>query len=136
VVLVQNALLIGVLAGAFQAVGNAGSFWTLVLPHGILELTAICIAAGAGLRMGWALVDPGDRPRSVALREEAAGAVVVVMGVVPAFVVAAFVEGFVTGTALPDALEIGLGVVLGAIYVALLFGRLRRRPSVTADRRS
>lgn len=122
VVLIRNALLLGVLAGAFQVVGNAGSFWALILPHGVLELTAICIAAGAGLRMGWALIDPGDRPRGRALRDETREAVVVVIGVIPAFVVAAVIEGFITGTALPDALEIVIGVGLAGLYVAFLLG--------------
>src|SRR2546423_11580197 len=45
----QNGLLLGALAGAYQAAGKAGMFWPLILPHGLLELTAICIAAGAGL---------------------------------------------------------------------------------------
>jgi uncharacterized membrane protein SpoIIM required for sporulation len=121
-VLAQNALLLGSIAGVYQAVGNAATFWTLVLPHGILELMAICIAAGAGLRMGWSIIDPGDRPRGDALRQETAEAVVVVVGVTPAFVVAAFIEGFVTGSSLPDALEIGIGVVLGAVYLMFLFG--------------
>lgn len=130
VVLVRNAVLLGVLAGAFQAVGNAGPFWALILPHGILELIAICIASGAGLRMGWALVDPGDRPRSRALAEETREAVVVVVGVIPAFVVAAIIEGFLTGTSVPDAAEIGLGVIVAGAYVWFVFGMgsIRRRP--------
>jgi len=125
-VLVQNALMLGVLAGAFQAVGNAGPFWALILPHGLLELTAICIAAGAGLRMGWALVDPGDRLRARALRDDAAEAIVVVVGVIPALLVAALMEGFVTGSAMPDVLEIVLGAALAAGYVAFLVSRSRR----------
>jgi len=122
VVLIRNALMLGLLAGSFQVVGNAGSFWALILPHGVLELTAICIAAGAGLRMGWALIDPGDRPRGRALRDETREAVVVVIGVIPAFVVAAVIEGFMTGTALPDVLEIAIGVGLAGLYVAFLVG--------------
>jgi uncharacterized membrane protein SpoIIM required for sporulation len=122
VVLINNALLLGVLAGAFQVVGRAGSFWALILPHGVLELIAICIAAGAGLRMGWALIDPGDRPRGLALRDETREAVVVVVGVIPAFVVAAAIEGFMTGTALPDGLEIAIGVGVASLYVAFLVG--------------
>ena len=122
VVLIRNALMLGLLAGSFQVVGNAGSFWALILPHGVLELTAICIAAGAGLRMGWALIDPGDRPRGRALRDETREAVVVVIGVIPAFVVAAVIEGFMTGTALPDVLEIVIGVGLAGLYVAFLVG--------------
>ncbi len=138
IVLIRNALLLGALAGAFQAVGNAGSFWALVLPHGLLELTAICIAAGAGLRMGWTLVDPGDRPRGKALREEAPEAVVVVLGVIPAFVVAAIIEGFVTGSAIPDVVEIGLGLAVASTYVAYLAGWRPRSPRgvATGDPRS
>jgi uncharacterized membrane protein SpoIIM required for sporulation len=122
-VLLQNAVIIGVLAGAFGAAGHAASFWALVLPHGILELIAIGIAAAAGMRMGWAIVDPGDRARSRALSEEAAGAMVVVLGVVPAFVLAAVIEGFVTGAVFPPVAQVGLGGVVAISYVVFLFGR-------------
>jgi uncharacterized membrane protein SpoIIM required for sporulation len=122
-VLVQNAVLLGMLAGAFQAAGKGAAFWAIILPHGLLELTAICIAAGAGLRMGWSLIDPGDLRRGAALAEAARGAVIVVIGVIPAFVIAACIEGFLTGTAVPDLLEVAIGVVVTAAYVAFLVGR-------------
>jgi uncharacterized membrane protein SpoIIM required for sporulation len=133
-VIVQNAVLLGVLAGAFQAVGKAGAFWALILPHGLLELSAICIAAGAGLRIGWAIVDPKDRPRTKALAEEAASAVMVVIGVIPAFIVAAAIEGFISGTSVPDVIEIAIGVVVAVAYWCFLFGwvpwrRSYRRPA-------
>jgi len=137
-ILVQNAVMLGVLAGAFGAAGHGAAFWSLILPHGLLELTAICIAAGAGLRMGWAIVEPGDRSRAAALSEEATGAVVVVLGVIPAFVIAAAIEGFVTGSSVPAGVQIGLGIAIAVSYVAFLFGwrpggRRGRRadPSVT-----
>jgi uncharacterized membrane protein SpoIIM required for sporulation len=132
VIVVRNALVLGLLAGTYQAVGNAGPFWSLILPHGILELIAICIAAGAGLRIGWALIDPGDRRRSAALREAAAEAAVVVIGVIPAFGVAAFIEGFVTGR-MPAGAAIALGVLVAGAYVVFLAGRL---PRLTVARRS
>lgn len=118
---IQNAVLLGVLAGAYTAFGRAGLFWTLILPHGLLELTAICIAAGSGMRMGWALIDPGDRPRSRALAEESRDAVLVVLGVVPAFVLAAIIEGFVTGN-VPGPAALTLGVVVWVGYTAFLIG--------------
>lgn len=129
-VLVQNAVFIGVLAGAFHAVGTWKVFWALVLPHGLLELTAIAISAGAGLRIGWSLIDPGDRPRLRALAEESRGAVLVIVGVIPAFVAAAIIEGFVTGSPLPAWVELGLGVLVAALYVAFLFGWPPRRSPV------
>ena len=122
-VVVQNAVFIGLLAGAFQAAGQAPAFWGLVLPHGFLELISICIAGGAGLRMGWSLIDPGDRDRLAALAEEARDAVLVVVGVIPAFAVAALIEGFVTGrTGLP-VVEVAVGAIVAAVYLLLLFGR-------------
>jgi uncharacterized membrane protein SpoIIM required for sporulation len=128
-VLVKNALLLGMLAGAFQAAGHAGAFWALILPHGLLELTAICIAAGSGLRMGWSLIDPGDRPRGRALAEESRDAVLVVVGVIPAFVIAALIEGFLTRSPLPDGIEIAAGAAVALAYVLFLVGRPRRSGS-------
>jgi uncharacterized membrane protein SpoIIM required for sporulation len=121
-VIVQNAALIGVLGGAAQAAGKADVFWALVLPHGFLELLAICIAGGAGLRIGWSIIDPGDRLRATALAEEARDAVLVVIGVIPAFLIAALIEGFVTGRTGMPILEIGLGAAIAVAYVVFLFG--------------
>ena len=64
--LFYNGLMLGVVAAA---VSNAGGevplgFWSFVAPHGVIELTAIFIAGGAGLLLGWALVNPGERSRT------------------------------------------------------------------------
>lgn len=122
-----QAVQLGTLAGTFQALGYSGRFWALILPHGLLELSAICIAAGAGLRMGWAIIAPGDRTRADALSQEAGDAVLVVLGVVPAFAVAALIEGFVTPSGINPVISITLGVVVAATYHALLFGTRRHR---------
>jgi uncharacterized membrane protein SpoIIM required for sporulation len=119
-VIAFNAAFIGLLAGGFQAAGEAWTFWSLVLPHGFLELIAICIAGGAGLRMGWAIVEPGDRPRLEALSREARDAVLVVVGVIPAFAVAAVIEGFVTGRTGSPALEVIVGALVALGYLAFL----------------
>jgi uncharacterized membrane protein SpoIIM required for sporulation len=132
---VQNAVVLGALAGAFTVAGKSGPFWSLILPHGMLELTAICISAGAGARIGWSLVEPGDRPRSRALVEETRDAVIVIVGVIPAFVVAALIEGFLTGTSVPAPVNIGIGAGVVAAYLAFLFGlppRVRRSRSTAA----
>src|SRR5438309_6328175 len=66
-VLAYNGAGVGVAGGLFAAVGQQAKFWGLILPHGLLELTAVFVAGGAGLRLGWTLIDPGDRPRRQAL---------------------------------------------------------------------
>jgi uncharacterized membrane protein SpoIIM required for sporulation len=134
-VITTNAVFIGLLAGGFQAAGHAWTFWALVLPHGFLELTAICIAGGAGLRMGWAMIDPGDRARVAALGEEARDAVLLILGVIPAFAVAAVIEGFVTGRTGTPILEVGVGAIVVAAYLTLLLFPTRAPAGAPTDHR-
>jgi uncharacterized membrane protein SpoIIM required for sporulation len=128
-VITTNAVFIGLLAGGFQAAGQGWTFWALVLPHGFLELTAICIAGGAGLRMGWALIEPGDRARVTALGEEARDAVLLILGVIPAFAVAAFIEGFVTGHTGAAGVEVAIGAIVAAAYLAMLLFPMKAPPA-------
>src|SRR4030095_11230443 len=69
-VLVQNGANLGLAAGLFAAVGQRPKCWGLILPHGLLELTSVFVAGGAGLRLGWTLIDPGDPPRALGLAAE------------------------------------------------------------------
>ena len=86
-ILLFNGAQVGLAAGLFAAVGQSPKFWGLILPHGLLELTAVCVAGGAGLRLGWTLIDPGDRPRATALVEEGRRAMAIVLGLVVVFAV-------------------------------------------------
>ena len=49
-ILVTNGANVGVAAGLFAAAGQSPKFWGLILPHGLLELSAVVIAGAAGLR--------------------------------------------------------------------------------------
>ena len=124
-ILVFNGANVGVAGGLFHAVGEAGKFWGLILPHGLLELTAVIVAGGAGLRLGWALIDPGDRSRGRALTEEGRRSVIVVLGLVAAFVTAGLIEGFVTGSPLPTLFRVAVGVGVEVAFLVYVwrFGR-------------
>lgn len=124
-VLVFNGANVGVAGGLFHAVGEAGRFWGLILPHGLLELTAVIVAGGAGLALGWSLIDPGDRTRARALTEEGRRSVIVVLGLVFAFVTAGLIEGFVTGSPLPTAVRVAVGVGVEVAFLSYIwrFGR-------------
>ena len=114
-VLVLNGFNVGVAAGIFHAAGDAGRFWGLILPHGLLELTAVFVAAGAGVRLGWAAIAPGDRTRADALAEEGRRAVVIVLGLVLVFAIAAVIEAFVTPAPWPSWARVGTGAVVWAL---------------------
>ncbi len=112
-----NGAQVGIAAGLFHAVGEAPKFWGLILPHGLLELTAVCVAGAAGLRLGWTLIDPGDRPRGVALTEEGRRAMSIVLGLVVVFGVAGAIEGFVTGSTLPTAARLAIGITAEVAFL-------------------
>src|SRR5437868_956449 len=124
-ILVLNGAHVGIAAGLFAAVGQQPKFWGLILPHGLLELTAVFIAGGAGLRLGWTLIDPGDRTRRAALAEEGRRALAIVAGLVLVFAVAGTIEGFVTGSSLPTWARVGIGVLGEAVLLSWLYVRGR-----------
>jgi uncharacterized membrane protein SpoIIM required for sporulation len=124
-VLITNGASLGVAAGLFAAVGQQPRFWGLILPHGLLELTAVCVAGGSGLALGWAWISPGDRSRVAALAQEGRRAVVIVLGLVLAFAAAGMIEGFVTGQPWPTWLRVGIGVVAESAFLAWVIVRGR-----------
>lgn len=116
-VLCVNGAMLGGFASAYTQDGAGAAFWQTVMVHGALELTAIVIAAGAGLMMGYALWCPGHRTRLRALREEARDAAQIALGLVPAFIVAGTLEGFVTPAAgIPGAVKLTLGIAIMLAY--------------------
>lgn len=124
-ILAFNGANVGVAAGLFAAVGEQPKFWGLILPHGLLELSAVIVAGAAGLAIGWAIIAPGDRTRAEALAAEGRRSAVVVLGLMLAFIVAGTIEGFVTPSGLPTAVRVAVGVTVGAAFwtYALLLGR-------------
>jgi hypothetical protein len=84
------------------------------------------VAGGAGLRLGWAVIVPGDRSRRDALAEEGRRSVVVVLGLIVAFLVAGLIEGFVTGRPWPTGLRVGVGVAAEAAFLGYVVSQGRR----------
>ncbi len=121
-VLVQNGLMIGALAGAATNYNTDLLFWSVILPHGVLELTAISIAGGAGFVLARALFAPGDLPRRDALKLAGTEAGQLLMGVVLFLIFAGLIEGFLTPTPLPPVAKLsfaGLSGVLMLLYLSL-----------------
>ena len=116
----------GQVNGWFLAVGESGYFWGTIAPHGLLELTAIMIAGGAGFRLGWAIVDPGERTRGEALAEEGRRSVVVILGCAAMFVVAAIIEAYVTPSGLPTGMRVAIGASVWLAFVLYVVTQGRR----------
>ena len=110
-------------AALMAAHGRLDLFFGLILPHGLLELTAVFVAAGVGLRLGWTIDRARDRPRGAAVAAEGRAAIGVALGLVAVLLVSGVIEAFVTPSGLPTWARIGIGAV-----VVVGVPRVRRRP--------
>ncbi len=128
-IVAYNGAILGAVAGGAIANGNGAEFAEFVTAHGIIELSCIAVAAAAGMRIGYAIVAPGPRPRSRALVEEARAAIAIVLGTVPWVILAGIIEGFVTRAGFGLVPGIVLGVGVGAVFWALVLVRGRPQPA-------
>jgi len=130
-ILAFNGLMMGVVAGAAQRFGFAGNLWGFVAAHGVVELSVIFIAGGAGLQLGWALLRPGLHSRRAALVLAGRRAVMLLLGCAPLLVIAGVIEGFISPSALPLAAKLAVAAGSGAALLTylLLAGREPLPPS-------
>lgn len=112
IILVFNGLHLGSVSALFANHGQSLHLWTFIAGHGAIELTAICIAGGAGLWLGSAIVFPGRRTRREMLQRRGREAVSLLGGTSVMLLIAGFIEGFISTSSLPAAAKF----VLAAIF--------------------
>lgn len=126
----QNGLTVGGLCALFAIRHDTLIFWSLIVPHGVIEIFAVSLAGGAGLQIGMGLLRPGDLSRRESLAIAGRRAVRLLLGIVPLLLIAALIEGLVTPSSLPPALKLGIGaadLLLLTGYVGLDRWGARRR---------
>jgi uncharacterized membrane protein SpoIIM required for sporulation len=125
--LVFNGVSIGGVVGLFAAYGLDAYLFAFILPHGVIELTAICIAGGAGLRMGSALWLPGRRSRREVLVERGREAVSLFAGAAVLLLFAGTIEGFLSPSTLPHAVKFAVAALFAFLLALYLLTAGRRR---------
>lgn len=110
--LLFNGVFLGVIFGHITRVGFVSTFYPFVIGHGAFELTAIVFAGAAGLRLGHALVNPGNLSRRHALRNAGGDAMKIMYGTFVMLVIAAFVEAFWSSS---TGVSIGVKLVVGGL---------------------
>lgn len=118
--LVYNGLVIGTTMGWVAHVGHGQNIFTFVCGHGPYEITAILIAGGAGLQMGYALVATEGLTRFGSLRRHARSIFAQIIGAAVMLLIAAAIEGFWSPSSLPDQVKWAFAAVNGLLVATFL----------------
>jgi uncharacterized membrane protein SpoIIM required for sporulation len=135
IILFNNAANLGLIAGLMFQAGKGGILLGLLAPHGLLELTAVFLAGATGMRLGWSVISPGDRPRGQVLAEQGRGVVSVAVGLVGVLLISGLIEALVTPSPLPTFVRVGIGVIAEAAFLSYIvyFGRRAVKAGETGD---
>jgi uncharacterized membrane protein SpoIIM required for sporulation len=127
-----NGLLLGVIGMACHQYGMSVLLWSFVAPHGSLELPAIFIAGGAGLRLGHSMLFPGALRWKDSVAKGGMEASRLVSGIIPMLFIAGLLEGFLDPSDVPPIwFKFTLGGMLFTLLLLWLF-----RPIKPADANS
>lgn len=123
IMLIYNGIMLGTFQYFFIERGLTWISFITIWQHGIIEISSIVIAGGAGIVLGKGLLFPGSYSRSVSLRKSASRAVTIVIGLIPLFILAGFIESYITRqTELPDYIKIlsllmSASLIIGYFYI-------------------
>lgn len=133
ILLVTNGVSIGAAVGIFAVRGVAHLILAFIAPHGVLELTAICIAGGAGLLIAQALLVPGAMTRKSALVANGRRAITLIAASTLLLIVAGTIEGLISPRVWPMPWKLGVSAATALALIAYLsLGRDERdEPSET-----
>ncbi|HEY6232613.1 MAG TPA: stage II sporulation protein M [Pyrinomonadaceae bacterium] len=116
----NGATIAAVLALTYRS-GFGNDLLTFMVGHGVIELSCVFIAGGAGLLIGSALLMPGDLSRADALKSRGKDAVRLMMGVAVLLVVAGIIEGFISPAPINPKIKFSIAALTGlALYSYLL----------------
>lgn len=116
--LIFNGLYIGAVAGHLTQIGYTDTFYSFIIGHGAFELTAIVFAGAAGLKLGYALIRPGQLKLTHALRQAGRDAIVIMFGTALMLLIAAFIEAFWSSTVIiAPAIKYLVGMFLAVTLI-------------------
>ena len=108
--------------------GNA--LMTFVVGHGVIETFCVYIAGGAGMMIGYAMINPGDLSRADALKKRGLESVRLVIGCAAVLIVAGLIEGFLSPSNLPAWIKILTGISTFTALMAYLVLAGRKQTAV------
>lgn len=128
-VLLFNGLMLGGTAALYVDAGFGRDFWATIAPHGIIELTAVQIAAGAGLLLAAGVLAPGRLRRRDALKRNAKRAGILIIGVASMLIVAGMIEGFFSPQNYSESIRLLFGAATAVAMILYFIAGSRAKAS-------
>jgi uncharacterized membrane protein SpoIIM required for sporulation len=128
-VILFNGLMVGGFGALFGRAGFGYDYWATIAPHGVIELTAIQFAGGAGLILAAGIIAPGRIRRIDALVRNARRMATLVIGTAGMLVVAGTIEGFFSPQRFPPEIRIGMGALTALALITYFTFAGRQRPT-------
>lgn len=126
-VMMENGINLGVVAAMVHQFGLSEELWSFIVPHGVIELSVIFMAGGAGMMIGDSILRPGPLRRRDALVRATRHAAHILVGGACLLVIAGTIEGFFSPSDAPDWTKYLVGATSGILLYTYL---LRSRPTV------
>jgi uncharacterized membrane protein SpoIIM required for sporulation len=117
----------------------AAELGSFVVGHGVIEISTVFFCGGAGMMIGYSIINPGDLTRAQALKKKGVEAIKIVIGSAVFLVVAGLIEGFISPSSLPAMVKVAVGVLSGIVmygYLALAGREAPLPESTVAELRS
>lgn len=119
-ILFFNGALLGALTALVYLYSDPVKYWSLILPHGVIELTAIFIAGAAGLMIGRSLLIPKEHSRLHSLVKGSKSALSMIWGIILMLIVAGIIEGFFTPSKVSQIGKLIFAATTGILLIAYL----------------
>jgi len=110
--IIYNGATLGAMMALFDSRGLGFEMAGWLIIHGSTEFFAIILAGAAGLRIGWAVVFPGEETRMAAAAKAGSVSAIAMGGVVVMLLVAGLLEGFGRQLITNDLARYGIGVAM------------------------
>ncbi|MGQ0540734.1 MAG: stage II sporulation protein M [Blastocatellia bacterium] len=123
---------VGSVFGACAALNPpfANALGSFVVAHGVIEISTVFFCGGAGMMIGYSLINPGNLTRGQALKKKGVEAAKIVIGCAFFLVIAGIIEGFISPSSLPAWVKYATGISTGLAMFLYLYFAGRKEPDI------
>jgi uncharacterized membrane protein SpoIIM required for sporulation len=116
-----NGIINGAILALTYRAGYGNELVTFMIGHGVIELSCIFMAGGAGLMIGSAILMPGDVSRADSMKSKGLQAIILIIGCTVLLIVAAIIKAFISPAPISPIIKFGIGILTGiAMYSYLM----------------